>query len=25
MVESLSFSNFGGIDIVIKGFQDAKA
>ena len=25
MVENLNFSNFGGIDIVIKGFQDAKA
>jgi len=25
MVENLNFSNFGGIDIVIKGFQDTKA
>ena len=25
MVENLNFSNFGGIDIVIKGFQDSKA
>jgi len=25
MVENLNFSNFGGIDIVIKGFQEAKA
>lgn len=25
MVENLNFSNFGGVDIVIKGFQNAKA
>jgi len=24
MVENLSFSNFGGVDVIIKGFQDLK-
>ena len=24
MVENLNFSNFGGVDVIIKGFQDSK-
>jgi len=24
MIENLNFSNFGGVDVIIRGFQDPK-